>query len=175
MAFNKTYGDILFPFVDNYKVATNEKTRALVIKNAVDAVINSRHLLEDTGIDLPKDLKTVCPFSLCIISLLSLMRCQAVTRYIKGQNEKEAAVDSGVSKPKKTKKFYTIRDVIKQHYADRVGAQIPYKPNEKEYIGSYQRAVTTVLKNMTENDLEEAEKIVESWNAQGAPAEVQLK
>jgi hypothetical protein len=35
--------------------------------------------------------------------------------------------------------------------------------------------VTTVLKNMSEEDVEEAEEIVETWNKQGAPAEVQLK
>ena len=43
------------------------------------------------------------------------------------------------------------------------------------YLGSYQRAVTTVQKNMTESDLEEAQKIVNLWNVQGAPSDVKLK
>jgi hypothetical protein len=65
--------------------------------------------------------------------------------------------------------------VIKQHHRELVEAEIPYKPTDKEYIGSYQRAVTTVLNNMSEKELEEAEEIVDSWNKQGAPAEAQLK
>jgi hypothetical protein len=36
----------------------------------------------------------------------------------------------------------------------------------------YQRAVTTVLKNMTEEEVEKAEEILESWRKQGAPPEV---
>jgi hypothetical protein len=60
MAFTDIYASILLPFVEKYKVAQNQKCRVLVIKNATEAVIKSRHLLKDTGIDLPKDLNTVC-------------------------------------------------------------------------------------------------------------------
>ena len=67
MAFTDLYSSILSPFVKSYKEATNEKKRALVLKNAADAVLESRHLLEDTGIDLPKDLKKVCLFSFGIL------------------------------------------------------------------------------------------------------------
>jgi hypothetical protein len=101
---------------------------------------------------------------------------QAITRYIKGLNDKkDTPVKGGDPQPKKIKQVYTIRDVIKQHYRDLVEAQISFKPTDKEYIGSYQRAVTTVLKNMTEEEVEEAEEILESWNKQGAPPEIQLK
>jgi hypothetical protein len=62
--------------------------------------------------------------------------------------------------------------VIKQHYQELVEAEILHKLTEKIYIGSYQHAVMMVLKNMDEKELEEVEKIVESWNQQGAPAEV---
>ena len=151
-----------------------KKNRALIVKNAAEAVLKSRHLLEDKGIDLPKDLKTVCLVSFCIFfHCYSLV--QAITRYIKGLDGKKTTVEGGDPKPKKIKQVYSIRDVIKQHYRELVEAEIPYKPTDKEYIGSYQRAVTTILKNMSENDLEEAEKIMESWNKEGAPAEVQLK
>ena len=78
-------------------------------------------------------------------------------------------------KPTKLKQVYTIRDVIKQNHRSLVEAEIPHKSTDKDYIGSYQRAVTAVLKNMAEEDLEEAEEIVELWNKQGAPPEVQLK
>jgi hypothetical protein len=53
--------------------------------------------------------------------------------------------------------------------------EIPYKPSDREYIGSYQRAVTAVLENMGKTDLDEAQATVDLWNKQGAPAEVQLK
>jgi hypothetical protein len=89
--------------------------------------------------------------------------------------EKETTVEVGDPKPTKIKQVYTIRDVVKQHYRERVEAKIPYKPTDKEYIGSYQRAVTTVVNNMSDEDVEEAEEIVELWNKRGAPAEVQLK
>jgi hypothetical protein len=79
------------------------------------------------------------------------------------------------TKPKKVKKIYTIRDVIKQQYQSRVNDEIPFKSTDKEYLGSYQRAVTAVLKNMDEEDLEEAEMILELWNKEGAPSDVQLK
>jgi hypothetical protein len=68
-----------------------------------------------------------------------------------------------------------LRDVVKQHYRDLVEEEIPYRPNDKQYLGSYQRAVTTVLNKMTESELEDAEKMVERWNELGSPAEVQRK
>jgi hypothetical protein len=98
---------------------------------------------------------------------------QAITQYIKGLNDKkDTPIKGGDPKPKKIKQVYTIQDVIKQHYHDLVKAQISFKPTNKEYIGSYQHAVTTVLKNMTEEEVEEAEEILKSWNKQGAPPEV---
>jgi hypothetical protein len=75
----------------------------------------------------------------------------------------------------KLKQIYTIRDVIKQKHKTDVEAEIPYQHGDKKYIGSYQRAVTTVLKNLSKKDMREAEKMVELWNTQGPPSDVQLK
>ena len=146
-----------------------------MIQNAADAVKKSSHLFEDSGAALPKNLKVVCAFSLCFLDLCC-SQVQTVTRYIKGllANDKEPSVESD-PKPKKIKQFYTIRDVIKEHYRELVEAEIPYKRGEKEYIGHYQRAVTSVLENMTDEEVEAAETILESWNKEGAPADVQLK
>jgi hypothetical protein len=174
MSFTTIYSSILSPFSDSYTAAKNATNRATVIKNAVDAVVESRHLLEDTGIDLPKDLKQVC-----LLTLIIFLHCgsllQAVTRYIKRLNEKEPAAQGSTQKPKKVKPAYTIRDVIKQHYKALVEAEIPYTPKDHEYIGSYQRAVTTVHQNMSEKEVEKAEEILERWNEEGASLEVQLK
>ena len=79
------------------------------------------------------------------------------------------------TEPTKLKKIYSLRDVVKQVYRDLVEAEIPYRPTDPEYIGSYQRAVTTVIQNMAKRDIEEAEKIVESWNKRGPPLAVQRK
>ena len=174
MSFTQVYTNILLPFVESYKAAKNEKNRALVIKNAADVVSKSRHLLEDQGVNLPKDLKTVCHFSFSIL-LHCYSLVQAITRYIKEFTKKETTEELGDQKPTKIKQVYTIRDVINQNYQALVQAEIPYQQSDKEYIGSYQRAVTTVHKNMTKKDLEEAEELVELWNRKGAPFDVQLK
>jgi hypothetical protein len=78
-------------------------------------------------------------------------------------------------KPFKIKQSYTIRDVINQKYRYLVEAEIPGQPSDKGYIGCYQRALTTVYRNMSEDNLKEAEEILESWNNHGPPTEVQLK
>jgi hypothetical protein len=79
------------------------------------------------------------------------------------------------TKPKKIKQVYTIRDVIKQNYAELVNGHIPYNSSEKGYLGCYQKAVTTVLNQMTDEELEEAGNILEEWNSNGAPSDIQLK
>ena len=53
--------------------------------------------------------------------------------------------------------------------------EIPFKPNDPKYIGSYQAAVTEVIQNMAKEDLAAVEEIAEDWSIQGAPAEVKLK
>jgi len=68
-----------------------------------------------------------------------------------------------------------IRDVIKKFYREEIDALIPYKPTEKMYISYYQAAVTTILNNMSDDELEKAERILESWNEEGVPQDIQLK
>jgi hypothetical protein len=85
-----------------------------------------------------------------------------------GDNEDEV-------KPTKIKQVYTVRDVVKQNHKELVEAEIPFKSTEKNYIGGYQRAVTNVIAQMGEEDLEKLEKIVDLWNEKGAPPEVQRK
>lgn len=65
--------------------------------------------------------------------------------------------------------------MIKQHYRSLIQEEIPYQTTDKQYLGSYQKAVTTVLKNLSDEDLEEAENILESWNEEGGPSDMQLK
>lgn len=67
MTFSDAYGNVLSPFVKNYKMAKNEKGRNGVLKDAVEAVRKSGEVLEDKGSDLPKDLRTVCFFILAFL------------------------------------------------------------------------------------------------------------
>jgi transcriptional regulator of acetoin/glycerol metabolism len=181
--FTDHYGHIVSPFVKKYQMAKNEKARKALIKSAADAVSLSRNLQEDEGVDLPKDLPTVCLFILFVfilfltflLSFPPISSVKAITRYIKRSIKKESTGERDEPKPTKIKEFYTIRDVVKQHYRALLEEEIPHKSSEKEYIGKYQGAVTAVIKKMSEEDLEEAERIVDLWNEQGAPPEVQLK
>jgi hypothetical protein len=103
-------------------------------------------------------------------------RC--LTASAKKDYEAEAAPPKSKAqeqKRKKVKPSYTIRDVIRENYRSLIDNEIPYPPGDPEYIARFQAALTTVLKNMTEEDLEEAENLLEQWNKDGAPSPVQLK
>jgi hypothetical protein len=73
MSFSKIYAPVLSPFIEKYKMAKNEKERKAVKTMAVDAVLKSRDLLEDQGIDLPKDLDAVCLIAFFHIPIIFMM------------------------------------------------------------------------------------------------------
>jgi hypothetical protein len=180
MTFTEDYSKVLSPFLKRYKEAENEKLRKAVSKEAADAVVKSRDVLEDKG-DLPKDLEKVCFW---FFSFLLLLHCdfdiyifslQAIARYFKRSIKKESTAEGGAPKPRKMKQVYTMRDVIKEKYRHLVEEEIPYNPTDKEYLGEYQKAVTKALEKMSPEDLEEVQEIVDSWNAQGVPSEMKLK
>jgi len=100
---------------------------------------------------------------------------QAIGRYIKGLIQKETSKDSDVPKPKKSKQKYNIRDVIRQLYRDRIEEEIPYDSNDPRHLGAYQKAVSTVHANMTEDELDEAGRTLESWHQEGVPRNMQVK
>ena len=59
MSFGETYGNILSPFIQDFKAGKNLKERKTVLKNAADALLKSRETLEDAQDDLPNDLQAV--------------------------------------------------------------------------------------------------------------------
>ena len=131
------------------------------MKNAAEAVVKSRDLFEEKTDNLPKDIQMVpLSFFSFFLFFITFSLLQAIAQYFKGCIKKKSATESGDPKPVKIKQVYSIRDVIKQNYQDLIQDEIPYNSSDKCYLGSYQRAVTTVQKNMTESDLEEAQKIV---------------
>jgi len=68
-----------------------------------------------------------------------------------------------------------IREVIQHIHKERIEQEIPVKPNDREFIGHYQRAVTTIHENLTGDQLKEAEDKLELWNKEGLPEDVRLK
>jgi hypothetical protein len=60
MSFTDLYINVLAPFIQNFRDASNQKERKSVVKNAADAVVNSRLRMENKGADLPNDLEKVC-------------------------------------------------------------------------------------------------------------------
>lgn len=105
------------------------------------------------------------------------MRLQAIRRYIKGSPKKESSEEPqvDVKKPKKAKMVYTARDVIKYNHRELIDGEIALKSNDDRYLGGYQRAVTKVLEGMNDEEMEEIGNIVDTWNKEGAPSDLQLK
>jgi hypothetical protein len=68
MSFTQAYSKILSPFLKRFQEAENEKLRKSVLKNAAEAVVRSRDLLEDKG-DLPKDLEKVLFILFCFFAV----------------------------------------------------------------------------------------------------------
>jgi hypothetical protein len=62
MTFSEDYGHLLSPFLKEYKAANKGKDKKAVIQNAANAISSSSSLLEDKGLGLTKNLKTVCLF-----------------------------------------------------------------------------------------------------------------
>jgi hypothetical protein len=71
MTFTEAYRKVLSPFSKRYEEAENGKAGRAVLKEAADAVVKSRDLLEDKG-DLPKDLEKVRFFLFYFILFISL-------------------------------------------------------------------------------------------------------
>lgn len=103
MTFSKAYGTLLHPFVEKYQLAKNEKGRNEVVKNAADAVTESKNLLEDEGDDLPKDLKTVRFFNSPTYSITYKVRPSLAIS--KASSRKKRLRRVGIQNPQNWSKF----------------------------------------------------------------------
>jgi hypothetical protein len=183
MSFSKVYGNVIQPFIAEYKAAKNVKLQKAVVSNAAESVRKSRENLEEKGEELPKeqkDLEKVRLAYLFFFILCSYKQCsylQAVARYMKKCiKEEDSSSDEDDSKPNKIKQVYNARDVVMQKYSGRVNNEIPFKPSDKGlYVSRYKNAVTTVLKGLDDEERNEVDKLVETWNKQGPPPDFQLK
>ena len=153
------------------------------METATNAILNSQNLLEEQGLDLPQDLKAVCPTLLFLLLFFPLTMNNKYRPsdaiYIKGclkqaKNPAEDTVEED-ARPTNIKGAYTARDVIKQNDCLLVDGKILFNPQTKEYLGCYQRAVTMVLGRLDSSECKKVEELAQSWNEQGAPHEVQVK
>jgi hypothetical protein len=53
-----------------------------------------------------------------------------------------------------------------------VDKEILFKPQTKEYLSQYQRAITMVLNQMDGSERKKVEELAQSWNERGAPRKV---
>ena len=113
MTFTEDYGKVLSPFLKKYQVEENEKRRRAVLKNAAEAVVKSRDLLEEKTDDLPKDIQTVpLSFFSFFLFFITFSLLQAIVRYFKGCIKKKSATESGDPKPVKIKVSGTLLNKI---------------------------------------------------------------
>ena len=68
MSFTDVYGNILLPFIEQYRTAKNEKARKRVVDIAANTILGSNNLLEEQGSDLPQNIKAVCLTFLVVFS-----------------------------------------------------------------------------------------------------------
>ena len=59
MSFSEVYNEVLSPFSKKFSEAANKKLKNAVLKDAADAVRESKLVME-VAEDLPKDLEMVC-------------------------------------------------------------------------------------------------------------------
>jgi hypothetical protein len=74
-------------------------------------------------------------------------------------------------------KQLTLRDVIKATHKDQIYALVNEKskaaPGQSEWLRFYPRVLTEYVEGLTPAEVQEAEKVLEEWNDNGIPREVQ--
>jgi hypothetical protein len=74
----------------------------------------------------------------------------------------------------------SLRRVVGKLRADEIDAMISannpdVKKGDKSYPGLFQHAVTQCLKDLTDEEKTEMEKVRDEWQASGPPLDVQLR
>jgi hypothetical protein len=61
-----------------------------------------------------------------------------------------------------------IKDIITSKHPD-------LHKGDKSYPGIYQKVVSELMKNMSEEETQEMQEMLEEWQAEGPPLDVRLK
>ena len=74
-------------------------------------------------------------------------------------------------------KTCTVRDVIKVSHQEQIHALIAQETKEAsgsaDWLKHYPAALSKIMENLTEAELEEAEDTMKEWNEEGVPREIQ--
>jgi chromosomal replication initiation ATPase DnaA len=74
-------------------------------------------------------------------------------------------------------KVSTARDVIKSTYKDRIHQYVSEKTQanvgHKDWLSKYPAAVSRVMEELTDAQLQDAAQVAEEWNTNGVPRDMQ--
>lgn len=72
-------------------------------------------------------------------------------------------------KPPREKARYTIRDVAKVLHKEAIRAKVgmEHTPGTGDYLAQYPGALTSVMEDLTDEQIEEAEEMRDRWNVEG--------
>ena len=94
-----------------------------------------------------------------------------------GNNVSKKKSPEGTVPKKGNKKPFTIREVIKfTHKAqiyESISKQTEATSGQPEWLKLYPAALTTIIENLTEDELAEAERLAEEWTNDEVPRDVQ--
>jgi hypothetical protein len=94
-----------------------------------------------------------------------------------GNNVSKKKSPEGTVPKKGNKIAFTIRDVVKVTHKDQIYASILEEtdatPGQPEWLKLYPTTLTKTIKNLTEDELAEAEAMAEEWSSNEVPREVQ--
>src|SRR6266481_69097 len=159
MGWAHAYRDILHSSHISYKATPTKQAKVAVLEIVAQDIQNDAEI---SGGSLPPNLQQVSsPLHTFGRSLTS-------------------EEQPGPSKPRhppgaqKFLKTFGTRDAVASLFSNRVSAESRKasqdEPGSTSYLTSYQTALTTIVQVLTEEEWEEAEKLAEKWNWEGAPA-----
>ncbi len=184
MGWAHAYRDILRSSHISYKVAPTKQAKAAVLETVAQDIQNATEI---SGGSLPPNLQQVSsPLHTFGRSLTSLLKkIKNWFHNVKGTATQHAGPLTGEEQPSPSKpchppgaqkflKMFGTRDAVASLFSNRVSAETRKvsqdEPGSTSYLASYQTALTTIVQVLTEEEREEAEKLAEKWNREGAPA-----
>jgi hypothetical protein len=166
--------DILIPNANDWKIAKGKAQRKLVIDSVAVAILDQLTKSGDRHIEFLHDV--------CVLHALKeinyLILLQKISNWFGNNAAKysEPDEDALYSTPKRLRAF-PVRDVVKFMYKGQIreviSEQTDDQPGFGDWISYYPAAVTTIISNLTDDELADAEAKAKEWNKDRPPKEVQ--
>jgi hypothetical protein len=175
----KTWSKLFVPILasnsDAWKNAKSKSERDDVVQVVASAIKDHIKSADGEDDEIPSRLDEVSVLYACWQNIC-LNLFQKIWNWFGNNVAKKVHV--GDSAPKKgCKKTTSLRDVVKVIYKDRirdfVSAQTDELAGRPSWLSRYPNALTQVMGALTQDELAEAEKLVDDWNDDGPPRDVQ--